>query len=449
MAGVGGVFPNFEDHLLDKKKIAEYFKGNFHEVYYPINYTSKVGPWQYHIPADIKNFIDPTTLTWNGRIKVVEKNNPSSEVIDSGNNHDIKCSVVNNFIHSTISKISYQINDFQMGDSAALSYSYRAYIDNLLSFSNESKEQSLKYHGFAKDIYNKFDDVAKERANNGNTGYKERADLFCTENYFHFSVKLRIDIANIDQFIQPGTQLRFEIERNEDKFALLTERSNAGKYTFEIKDTSLEFDKMIPTENYWSHYQSNIIKSPNIYTYDHVKIQSFNYPSGINDLSIQSMFHTDKLPSYFIFALITDEAYMGVEDKNPFKFEPFDMKEFYLLINGFSYPTQPIKLDLDAMDYHHVYVNDFLDRLKLKNSNESIGLTDKDWRYSNFFLICDLTVDKCANFHEHQSQPGTINLKLLTKTPLSKTTRLIVYSSSRERFSINHQTGEVTSTLTM
>ena len=449
MAGVGGVFPNFEDHLLDKKKISEFFKGNFHEVYYPINYTSKLGPWQYHIPADVKNFIDPTTLTWNGRIKVIEKNNPSADVIDKANNDDIKCSVINNFVHSAISKISYQINDFQMGDSAALSYSYRAYIDNLLSFSNESKEQSLKYHGFAKDTYDKFDDVAKERASNGNDGFKKRADLFCTDNFFHFSVKLRIDLANIDQFIQPGTQLRFEIERNTDNFTLLTDAGSDGKYTFEIKDTSLEFDKMIPTESYWSHYESSISKSPNIYTYDHVKIQSFIYPSGINDLSIQSMFHTDKLPSYFIFALITDEAYMGAVNRNPFKFEPFDMKEFYLLVNGFPYPTQPIKLDLDTMDYHHVYVNDFLDRLKLKNSNESIGLTDKDWRHSNFFLICDLTVDKCANFHEHQSQPGTINLKMLTKTPLSKSTRLIVYSSSRERFSINYQNGEVTSTLTM
>ena len=32
MAGVGGVFPNYEDHLLDKKKIAEFFKGNFHDL---------------------------------------------------------------------------------------------------------------------------------------------------------------------------------------------------------------------------------------------------------------------------------------------------------------------------------------------------------------------------------------------------------------------------------
>ena len=41
MSGVGGVFPNYEDHLLDKKKISEYFTGNFHEVIYPLNYSSK------------------------------------------------------------------------------------------------------------------------------------------------------------------------------------------------------------------------------------------------------------------------------------------------------------------------------------------------------------------------------------------------------------------------
>ena len=446
MTGIGGVFPNFEDHLLDKKKISELFRGNFHEVYYPINYTSKSGPWQYHIPADVKNFIDITTLTWNGRIKVIEVANPSASIVDDTT---IKCSVVNNFIHSVISKISYQINDFQMGDSAPLSYSYRAYLDNLLSFSNESKEQSLRYHGFVKDKFDKFDDVGKLRVNNHNDGFKKRADLFCSGNYFHFSVKLRIDLANIDQFIQPGTQLRFTIDRNSDQFALLGDSGEADKYTFDIKDTSLELDKMIPTDSYWSHFESSISKSPIIYAYDHVQMQTFNYPSGINDLSIQSMFHTDKLPSYLIFALTTDEAYMGAWNKNPYKFEPFNLKEFYLLVNGFSYPTQPIRLDFDTMDYHHVYTNDFLDRLKLKNSNESIGITDDDWKTSNFFLIADLTVDRCANFHEHQSQPGTINLKMITKTPLAKTTRLIVYSSSRERFTINHLNGEVTSTLSM
>ena len=80
MTGVGGVFPNYEDHLLDKKKISECFNGNFHEVLYPINYTSKEGPWQYHSPQDNKHFIDLNSLTWNGKIRVINKNNPSTLV---------------------------------------------------------------------------------------------------------------------------------------------------------------------------------------------------------------------------------------------------------------------------------------------------------------------------------------------------------------------------------
>ena len=130
-------------------------------------------------------------------------------------------------------------------------------------------------------------------------------------------------------------------------------------------------------------------------------------------------------------------------------FQPFDVREFYLLVNGISYPTQPVKLDINAMDYHHVYVNEFLDKLKLKNSNDSIDVSSDDWKNDHFFWIADLNIDKCANFHEHRSTPGTLHLKMQVKTPLKQTTRLLVYSTSRERFSIDYKTGEVTSTLTL
>ena len=250
MTGVGGIFPNYEDHLLDKKKISECFSGNFHEILYPLNYTSKQGPWQYHSPQDDKHFIDLNTLTWNGKIRVINKKDPNSPVITANQTKDITCSVVNNFIHSTVSKITYQLNDFQMGDSAPKSYSYRAYMDNLLSFSKGAKEQSLKYHGFEQDTPGSFDDVDKLQASNNNDGFKKRSELFCTANLFHFSIKLRIDLANIDQFLQPGVQLRFEIERNSDAFALLSDVGDDATFEFEMKDSTIEFDKMIPTPDY-------------------------------------------------------------------------------------------------------------------------------------------------------------------------------------------------------
>ena len=446
MTGVGGIFPNYEDHLLDKKKISECFSGNFHEILYPLNYSSKQGPWQYHSPQDDKHFIDLNTLTWNGKIRVINKKDPSIPVITANETKDITCSVVNNFIHSTVSKITYQLNDFQMGDSAPKSYSYRAYMDNLLLFSKGAKEQSLKYHGFEQDTPGSFEDVNKLQASNKNEGFKKRSELFCTDNYFHFSVKLRIDLANIDQFLQPGVQLRFEIERNSDAFALLSDVGDEVTFEFEMKDSTIEFDKMIPTPDYLNHFEKNILEEPLIYSYDKSQIHYFPYPANVNDLSIYSMFHTDKLPSYLVFGLVDNDAFDGSVSKNPYNFQHFDLKEFYLLVNGNSVPTQPVKLDITSMDYHHTYVNEFLDKLKLKNSNDNIGISSDDWIKGNFFWIADLNVDKCCNFHEHNSKGGTIHLKLQTKTALPKTTRLIVYSSSRERMTIDHNTGKVAST---
>jgi hypothetical protein len=73
----------------------------------------------------------------------------------------------------------------------------------------------------------------------------------------------------------------------------------------------------------------------------------------------------------------------------------------------------------------------------------------EDWIDSNFLWIADLNVDKCSNFHEHRSHPGTIHLKMQTKTSIPENVRLIVYSSSREMFSINPKTGDVHSTVSM
>ena len=52
---------------------------------------------------------------------------------------------------------------------------------------------------------------------------------------------------------------------------------------------------------------------------------------------------------------------------------------------GVSVPTQPIKMDVSTKDYHHIFVNEFLDKLKLKNSNESIGVSAEDWIGGNFY----------------------------------------------------------------
>ena len=451
MAGLGGVYPNYEDNQLNSKVIAENFASTFREEIYPINYTSDHGPWTYDIKADPKNFIDLTSLTWNGYIKVREVANHAAPILTktSGAVTQIDCSVVNNFIHSCLSVVKCQLNDYQFGEAQSKSYTYKAMLENLLSYSKSSKIQSLKYHGFFPDTAEKFDDHNKNASTNKNDGFKKRAEMFCGSHYFHFSVKLRTDLANVDQYLQPGVSLKFELERNADTFALMSDCGSDSKYEFHIKDTSIEIDKLTPTESYFQHFIKEISRENLYYPYDKSVIQTHNFPKDTNDLSVFNLFHTDKLPTFLVFGMVEDDAFNGVLTKNPFNFNNFDFGEFHLTVNGIMIPSKPIKVNITNGDYHKMYCNDFLDRLKLKETNNSIGITSDEWLNGNFLWIVDLNVDKCANYHEHQSQQGTIHLKMHVRTGLPQNARLIVYSSTRERFLINPKTGEVKSSSSM
>ena len=75
--------------------------------------------------------------------------------------------------------------------------------------------------------------------------------------------------------------------------------------------------------------------------------------------------------------------------KNPYNFQPFDLQEFNVPVNGTSILLQPVRMDKDSMDYHHVFFNEFLDKLKLKNSNDNIGISAEDWIDGNFFWMLD------------------------------------------------------------
>lgn len=69
------------------------------------------------------------------------------------------------------------------------------------------------------------------------------------------------------------------------------------------------------------------------------------------------MFYTDKLPSlYLVFGLVENDAFDVSVSKNPYNFQHFDINEFYLLVNGTSIPTQPVKLDTSSMDYHPQWI---------------------------------------------------------------------------------------------
>ncbi len=253
--GIGGVTKNFEDELIISQNGFENFDWVYTDKIYPVNHTSTTGPYIFEIRADPYHFKDLRTLRVCGKVRIRLGN--GSPVTNS----KYSASTINNYIHSQFSNIEYAIQGIEFSDSTRGSYPYIAYLQTLLSYNIAAKKQSCRLAGWVMDTAGEFDEVNKNEKLDTNSkkftnnGYKERAELFCTDNYFDFREKLLIDLSNIDQYLIPGISIRIILTKSTNEFALLSS-DTSNTLSAELKNLHMTIDKLKPTNEYISKFNS-------------------------------------------------------------------------------------------------------------------------------------------------------------------------------------------------
>jgi len=447
--GVGGLTQNYEDIKnieFGKFKTHDNFSYSFEYFVRPINFSDSKGPHTFEFPADPNHFTDLTSLTLEGKIKVKNKPSNGSSIFNtlvSGKNTKCDVSTVNNIIHSQYSVINYRIQDVEMGDSTSYSYPYKAYFENSLSHDRLCKEEQLILHGYVEDTTEQFNDVTDIIADNNNKGYSSRADIYCQDNYVRFRVKLRIDLATVDQYLQPNISLRFHLTRADDSFCLLS-NSPALKWGIDLQDLQMSIKKLTPKPNFLTKFYTALKKDPLVYDIDRNIVKFYSRPAGSLDLSVYNLFSSEKLPTLIFVALVKEKALNGTLSENPFYFNHHNTKEIYLDINGVPFPINKYKLDIQAGEYQHMYSR-FLENIGVLNKNSSIGINFEEWLHDYFIIGFDLNYDQCYNFHKHEYKSGVINLNWKLSTGLAEGVSIIIYASYRDVFAINFN-GEVDNT---
>lgn len=121
-------------------------------------------------------------------------------------------------------------------------YGYKAYISNVLSYSDEIKNCQLSTQGFYKDLNNHFNDCTD------NDGAIYRNRLFrknydSTKEYSkdgaRFFGRLNIDLSSIDTGLPFGTKVRIELKKQSDEFVLMRESTDTENYKIKITDCYL------------------------------------------------------------------------------------------------------------------------------------------------------------------------------------------------------------------
>ena len=164
--------------------------------------------------------------------------------------------------------------------------------------------------------------------------------------------------------------------------------------------------------------------------------------SGTTNLSHYNLLSGRKLPDQIIVGMMTETAYRGAMNKNPYNFSHFNCIEASLIVNGVHEPLERHSFDISTGDYITLY-SDFLENTGVSTDDRDIFIQPKDFIGGNFLLCYDRGKDKCNRFHRHHTDSGTIDINLRVKSNINETVVVIVYCTYSSELLIDER-GNVT-----
>lgn len=238
-------------------------------------------------------------------------------------------SVVNNTAHTLFKSCSMYLND-EIVNTDFDNYHYKAYIKNVLSYSNSVKQTQicLGADNFFPDGAFMFDDTAAN-----NKGFVQRLKPFAkrttstagvtTINYYGtdvtFIAKLQHDLVTCNTPLLPGVAVRIELARNNHKLLVLSS-DDSGKYQLKIKEIFLHVPVALLNTTLFNSIESRLKEKPVLMHYTRTVIAKQEIPHNSTSFTSDNLFLRTQIPAKIIIGFVLVEAVYGKYSKNCFNF---------------------------------------------------------------------------------------------------------------------------------
>ena len=155
--------------------------GSFTE-YHPVSALTSTGPVEFAISAENSNYIDLANTFFYVRASVTAADGTG---LEAGVEISPKC----NFLHTMWSQIDVYLNGSLVTQSNN-NYPYRAYIENLLSFGQDTKSSQLSAVLWYRNTAGQFD-----TRGDANSGYTTRKALAAQSHQIDMMGRLHVDLS--------------------------------------------------------------------------------------------------------------------------------------------------------------------------------------------------------------------------------------------------------------
>jgi hypothetical protein len=309
---------------------------------------------------------------------------------------------------SYIKQLRVAIGGTEVYDSSQ-HYPYLCYMKNELNYSTSVKDTILMAAGYARDT---------EMNNADSPGFKMRNLQIGQGVPVEFLSRLDFDLANQNRFLVNNVDVFFTISKMDDDFLIhklnLTDTNQYRVRALSVRLYVVAVDAQ-PALNL--AIAQTMEKQSAKYPIRRMEVHS-NYISAGRSEFVHNMF-TNVIPRCVILGLVEGAAYDGDPKLDPFKFEPFDVRDITINAAGLNYPSVNYNFNWDANKGPVSFVRGYVDMMEACKSEPNLtnGITMTQFKdgWTIFVIPLNATLNDCGGVDPVRNGTTTLHLRFNDK----------------------------------
>lgn len=396
--------------LFDDLPVSGGIQRSYFVDYHPISSLTGNGPIEFSIPSSNEEYIDCNDINILLQLKITKSDGTK---LDAG----LKVGFINSISSSLFSDVTLLLNDTQIEGGQQL-YPYRSYILKLIQYSNASKKSHLGVTGWNTDLTGQLDSAT------ANTGHIARAEATAESKVAEYYGPVNLDLFQQNRYLLSHVDMRLRFKRAEDTFVLLDSTTTA--YKVEVVKAVLHVRRALVSPEVINGHATGLTSRNAKYPVNHVNLFSYTIAKGVVSDSKENIFPS-QLPKFMAIAMVTNEAYNGSIQTNPFNFQNFNANRIALYLNSQPVMGRILEPDFKNDCYAHAYASTMIALAEFNHSDESNGITYKMFKEGFCIFAFDLTADnQIFAAHSHGLSTGNLRLDLSFGTALANIINVII-----------------------
>ena len=390
--------------------------GNWIE-YHPLTSVADGSPIEFEISGSGEDYIDFGNSLLYVQAKIVQPN--GADLGAAANT-----APVNLFLHSLFSQVDIQLNGTLI-TSSTNTYPYRAILETLLSYGEDAKKTQLTSGLYYKDTAGQMDTVALRDGDDvvPNEGLVRRSQHTNRSRVVDMMGRLHADIFFQDRYMLNEVNVKIKLVRSKDAFCVMSEadcRVVITKATMFVRKVKL-------SPSVFLAHAKALENGTAKYPIRRVICKTFTVPNGFRDISHEKLF-SGQLPTRVVAGLVTNQAFNGHRERNPFNFRHFNVSEISLYLDGQQQDgIKPMELNYADSHYIRAYNTLFSGTGKICR-DEGIAIDRNDYANGYALYTFDLTADQGDEENFNLMRQGSVRLVLKFSQALATTVTVVVYA---------------------